>query len=133
MKNLTTIITKYKDTEFSWKDFDCCLFTVNVVEEFTGRELPLWKEVIGYKSYKGAMKALKELGCKDLVDLPSVILNTEKKDISEVKHGEPVYYVNEDGVGILGVCNGVRAYFLQYGGGLTARNVNECKYCWSID
>ena len=132
MKDLSLIIEKYKDSEFSWEQFDCCIFTVSVVEEFTGRKLPLWEGVTNYKSYRGAMKALKKLGCKDLVDLPSIILNTKRKDISKVKHGEPVYFINEEGDGILGVCNGVRAYFLQYGGGLTARNVSECSYCWSI-
>lgn len=79
------------------------------------------------------MKALRKLGCKDLVDLPSIILNTAKKEIKKVKHGEPVYFINEDGTGILGVCNGVRAYFLQQGGGLTARPIKDCIYCWSIN
>ena len=133
VKTLTDIIYQYKDQEFSWEEFDCCIFTAKVVEEFTGKNLPLWKNVINYKNKAGALRALKKLGCKDIVDLPGIILETSKKDISEVKLGEPVYYVNEEGVGILGVCNGVRAYFLQMGGGLTARDIKDCKYCWSID
>ena len=79
------------------------------------------------------MKALNKLNCNSIIDLPSIILNTPKKDISSVKTGEPVYYVNEDDTGILGVCNGVRAYFLQKDGGLTTRPIEDCIYCWSID
>jgi len=133
MKNLTDIIYQYKDTEFSWGNLDCCIFTVKVVEEYKDITLPLWRDVVTYKKEKGAMKALIKLGCKSIVDLPSIILNTPKKDISQVKLGYPVYYINEDNIGILGVCNGVRTYFLQKGGGLTARNTQDCKYCWSID
>lgn len=79
------------------------------------------------------MKTLKKLGCNTLEDLPGIILNTEKQDISKVKVGDPVYYINEDGEGILGVCNGKRAYFLSYGGGITARNIEDCKFCWSVE
>lgn len=132
MKTLTEIIYKYQNTQFSWGELDCCKFTVEVVEEFTGKTFPLWREVITYGNYKDAMKALKKLGCKDLADLPGIILDKPKKDISKVKHGEPVYYINEDGAGILGVCNGVRAYFLQQNGGLTTRPVKDCIYSWSI-
>ena len=133
MNTLTDIIYKYKDTKFSWQGIDCCIFTVKVVEEFTNRTLPFWRDVIQYTNYEGAMKALNKLDCKDLVDLPSIILNTPKKNISQVKHGEPVYYINQNGIGILGICNGVRAYFLQKNGGLTTRPINDCEYCWSID
>jgi hypothetical protein len=41
--------------------------------------------------------------------------------------------VNEKDEGVLGVCNGARAYFLQHKEGLTARNVEDCLYCWSIE
>jgi hypothetical protein len=132
-KNLTNIIYKYKDSKFNWKDFDCCIFTVSVVEEYTNRTLPYWREVITYTSYIEAMKALKKLGCKDLIDLPSIILETDRKPISDVKLGEPVYYKNEEEKGILGVCNGAQAYFLSKDKGLTTRKIEDCLYCWSID
>ena len=88
---------------------------------------------MNYTNYKEAKQTLKKLGATDLTDILTVLLNTPKKDISEVKLGEPVYYINEDGEGILGICNGVRAYFLQKNGGLTTRNIEDCLYCWSID
>lgn len=133
VKNLTDIIYKYENSEFNWKNFDCCIFTVNVVEEYAGRNLPLWRDVISYTSFRGAMKALQKLGCKELKDLPEIILDTPKKPISEVKVGEPVYYVNEEGEGILGICNGAQAYFLAKGEGLVTRKIENCLYCWSID
>lgn len=132
-KDLTAIIYKYKGSKFSWGKIDCCVFTASVVEEFTGRDLPYWKDILNYTNLKESMKTLKKLKCEKLEDLPSVILNTEKKDISEVKLGEPVYCINEDGIGMLGICNGVRAYFLQTGGGLTARPIEDCLYSWSIN
>jgi hypothetical protein len=104
-----------------------------VVEEFTGKTLPHWREVINYKNTKGAMLALNNLGCKEVEDLPSIILNTPKKDMSNVKLGEPVYYINEEGEGLLGICNGVRAYFVQVGKGLSTRPIEDCTYSWSID
>jgi len=133
MNNLTDIIYKYKDSKFSWKNFDCCIFTVNVIQEYTNRNLPYWEDAIGYTTYSGAMKALKNLGCKTLVELPEIILGTPKKPISEVKLGEPVYYINEEGEGILGICNGAQAYFIAKGDGLVTRKIEDCLYCWSID
>ncbi len=132
-KTLTDIIYQYKNSEFSWEKFDCCIFTVRVIEEYTNKTLPYWRDVISYKDALGAKKALKKLGCKDLKDLPNKILGTQIKPISEVKLGEPVYYINENGDGIMGVCNGKRSYFLQWGGGLTARDTKDCLYCWSIN
>lgn len=76
---------------------------------------------------------MKKLGCNTLEDLPEIILGKPKLPISEAKRGYPVYYINEEGQGILGVCNGSRAYFLQVGGGLTPRKIEDCLYCWSID
>jgi hypothetical protein len=133
-KCLTDIIYQYKDSEFSWEDFDCCTFTALVIEEYTGKKLPLWREKIkDIHNWDSALKILKDLGGETMEDVPSIFLGTKKKSISEVKLGEPVYYINEAGVGILGICNGQRAYFLQRGGGLTARNIEDCKYCWSIN
>lgn len=132
-KSLTDIIYQYKDRDFSWGELDCCVFTVRCVEEFTEKKLPKWRDVLQYRSEKDSIKALKKLGCDKLEDLPTAILGTEKKPIKEVKLGEPVYYINEEGIGVMGICNGARAYFLQKGGGLSARNVEDCTYCWSID
>lgn len=132
MKTITEIISKYKETNFEWGQVDCCIFAINVLEEYNDKVFPKWRDVLNYKDYKSSVKTLKKLGCTKLDDLPGVILGTVKKDILEVKHGDAVYYINEDGHGILGICNGVRAYFLQYGGGLTARNVQDCLYCWSV-
>jgi hypothetical protein len=130
-KDLTRIIYQYKDSEFSWGIFDCCIFTALIVEEYKDIKLPLWRDMLNYTSPKEAIKTLKNWGCNSLLDLPELILKKSKKDISEVKLGEPVYY--EDRMGAIGICNGVRAYFPGEGGGLTARNINECKYAWSID
>jgi len=79
------------------------------------------------------MKVLKKLGCKELVDLPSIILDTPRKSITEVKLGEPVYFINEDGEGILGICNGAQAYFLKKDKGLATKKIENCLYCWSIN
>ena len=133
MKSLTEIIYRYKDTEFSWGELDCCIFTVLVIEEFTHKKLPFWREVINYNNYKGSLESLNKLGCNTIKDLPSIILGTDKKAATKAKLGEPIYYINEDNIGILGVCNGKRAYFLQKGGGLTARKIEDCKYSWRIN
>lgn len=134
MKTLSDIIYQYKDAEFSWGDFDCCIFTAKVVEEYFNKDLPYWKDIITYKDRKGAMKALKKIGCNEVKNLPGIILGTSIKPIEEVKLGEPVYMIREDtGEGLLGVCNGARAYFVQRPEGITARKIEDCEFCWSID
>jgi len=133
MKTLTDIIYQYENNKFSWGKFDCATFSVGVLEEYRNKKVPQRENNIKYNDYKSAMKSLKNLGCKEVLDLPSVLLNTPKKDISEVKLGDIVYYINEDKIGVLGICNGVRAYFLQEGKGLTARPIEDCIYCWSTD
>ena len=132
MKTITEIVNKYADTNWKWGKLDCCIFSVSVLEEYNNITFSKWREVLNYTDYKSSVRTLKKLGCNSLDELPSIILGTPKKGIKEVKHGDAVYYINEDGQGILGICNGVRAYFLQYGGGLTARNVGDCLYCWSV-
>jgi hypothetical protein len=132
MKTLTDIIYQYENEEFNWKNFDCCTFSAKVVSEFTGKDITNFKEVENFKDLKGSIRWLKKMGCKDLSEAPSAFLGVKRKEISEVQLGDFVYYINEDNVGIIGVCNGKRAYFLQESGGLTARNISDCLYCWSI-
>lgn len=133
MKTLTEIIYQYKDTEFSWGTYDCCIFAAQIIEEYTGKELPYWKDVITYNDRKGAMKALKNLGCKELKDLPDVVLGTNIKPIEEAVLGDPVYHIRKDtGEGLLGICNGARAYFVKRPKGITALKLEDCEFCWSL-
>jgi len=131
-KNLSNIIYQYENENFSYGKFDCAIFAASIIDEYADKNLLKLKEDINYTNYRGAMKALKNLKCETLEDLFGIILNKPKKDISKVKLGEPVYYINESGEGIIGICNGVRAYFIQIGGGLTTRPITDCLYCWSI-
>lgn len=129
-KSITEIINKYKDAEFIWGKLDCCIFAGLVLQEFHGVEF-LGNVINSYSNAKGAAKTISKLGKGRVDNLPTAFLGTPKKDISEVKTGDMVSVV-ENGNTIIGVCNGVRAYFLQIGGGLTARNIKDCSYCWSI-
>jgi len=133
MRTLTDIIYEYKDTEFSWGKTDCCTFVADVAFRFKNKVPPSIKAIYDYNDYKGSLVWMKKLNCKSLEEVPSAFIGSEKKPISEVKLGDIVYYINEEEKGIMGVCNGKRAYFLQYGGGITARNIEDCLYCWSID
>lgn len=130
--NLTHIIYKYKDDKFSWGKLDCCLFSAKVIEEYTSRDLPYWREV-NYSNRLQAMKIIKRLGCNTLLDLPKLVLGTNKKPISQVKLGELVYYIEETGEGIFGICNGAQSYFLNKEVGLVTRKTEDCIYSWSID
>ena len=115
-KDLTSIIYQYKNSKFSYAEsFDCAIFSAKIIEEFRGKELPKWKEIAKYKTYREALKTIRKLGCKDFSEVPEVILGVPKKNMSEVKLGDLVYYINEQDRGILGVCNGARSYFLQKG------------------
>lgn len=129
---LTDIICQYSEKSIEWGKFDCCIFTASVVEQFTGHKLPLWRDLTNYTSYKDALRKLRKNGINSLEELPTAILGTPKQDISKVKLGNPVYYINDKGEGVLGVCNGARAYFLHHNGGLAAVPIKNCKYCWSL-
>lgn len=132
MKTLTDILYKYKNTKLEYGNIDCCVFTAKVVEEYFNLDLPLWKDLLIYDNYKDAIRTLRKNGIKSVEDLPTAILGVEKKPISEVKLGEPVYAVNEEGQGVLGVCNGMRAYFLHSKVGLMAVPIETCLYAWEV-
>lgn len=136
MKTITDLIQEYKNTKFEWGKVDCVTFAATVAYTYKGLEVPDIQKNIKYKDIKSALKWLKHLGIDSLDDLhkaPELFAGLERKDISEVSHGDIVYYIDsETNAGLMGVCNGVRAYFLCVDGGLTARNVEECKYCWSV-
>lgn len=135
MKTLTDIIYQYEDMKFSYENhWHCSIFCAMVIEEYTGKKIPGWREKAKkINDWPSAKKTLHSLGGDSIKDVPSIFLGADKKkDISEVKLGEPVCYINEEGEEILGICNGQRAYFLTESEGLTARNIEDCECCWSI-
>jgi hypothetical protein len=129
---LTDLIYEYKDKEFKWGTIDCCTFVADIAWRFKNKTPPNIKDIYDYKDLRGSIKWMAMVGAGSLDEVPEKFAGLKRKDISEVKHGDIVYYLNENGYGIMGICNGCRAYFLQYGGGLTARNVKDCLYCWSV-
>ena len=133
MKTLTDILYQYRDVKLEYGNIDCCIFTAKVVEEYFNIKLPLWKDILTYNNYKEAMQVLQKNGINSIEDLPTAILGSEKRDISEVKPGDPVYLINEKGQGVLGICNGMRAYFLHSEKKLVALPIENCLYCWSIN
>ena len=133
MKTLTDILYQYKNTKLEYGVIDCCVFTARVVEEYFNLDLPLWKELLVYDNYNDALRVLRKNNIKSIQELPTVILGVEKKPISEVKLGEPVYLINANGQGVLGICNGMRAYFIQPDVGLIALPIDKCLYAWEID
>lgn len=137
MNTITDLIQEYKNSEFKWGEIDCVTFATTVAYKYKNKEVPNIQENITYNDIKSALQWLKALGIDSFDDLhkaPELFAGLKKKDISEVKHGDIVYYVDsEHKSGLLGICNGVRAYFLSTKNGLTARNIEECKYCWSVE
>lgn len=133
MKSLTEIIYNYSDKKFNWGKLDCSIFVTECIKEYTGKDLPHMQKIKKYNNKIGAMRELRNLGCKSLPEAPEIILGNPKIPMSKVKLGYVVYYVNEEGEGILGICNGAQSYFLNREGGLVTRRTEDCLYCWSID
>lgn len=133
MTSLTDIIYKYKHKKLDYVNLDCCTFTGKVVEEYYNIDLPIWKELSEYNNFSGALKALKEKGINSLEEIPTKILGTERKSISEAETGNVVYTLNDKGQGVLGICNGVRAYFIQPEIGIIAVPIEECLYAWDVN
>ena len=133
--NITELIQQYKDKDFSWGTVDCCIFAVELAEQLSTKPLHMsnWRDLVTYTDIKESDKTVKEFGADGIKDLPGIVLGTSRKNISEVQHGDIVYMEDENGFGALGICNGVRAYFMTKPKGLTARMVEDCIYCWSIN
>lgn len=135
-KTITDLISEYEDANFEWGKLDCVAFAASIAYKYKNKPVPDFQKDWKYSDIKSAIRFLNNLGIDSLDELhkaPELFLGLKRKDISEVQHGDAVYYINERGNGILGICNGCRAYFLCEAGGLTARDVNDCIYCWSID
>lgn len=133
MKTLTDIIYKYRNQSLDYSTLDCCTFTAKIVEEYFDIDLPLWKDMLGYNNYKDALRVLKKHNINSIEELPTKILGTEKKPISEVKTGDVVYALNDNNDGVLGICNGVRAYFIQPEIGIIAVPIEKCIYAWDVN
>lgn len=131
--NITTILQKYKEFNFKFNEMDCCLFVSKVLEDYYGEPITTVWDNVQYSNLREAVKTIRKLGCKDMSELPSKVLNVPRKNINNVEYADIVYYINEDNMGIMGVCNGKRSYFLGKNGKLTARDTNECLYCWSVE
>ena len=138
---LTQILSKYKNTpSFTWGTFDCAIWAMDILEELHGtipgitkhRELT---KKYPYKTKEEGKKFYKEFyDTDDLSEVPSLVLNVERKPISEVKHNDLVYwYVKNRKEGAFGFCNGKRAYFIQREGGAGPYPLYVCSYCWSIE
>ena len=137
MTTITELLQEYKNSKFEWGRTDCVSFAADIAYRYQGKEVPNLQKDQTYNDTKSALKWLKNLGIDNFDDLykaPELVLGVKRKDISEVKHGDIVYYIEpETNAGLMGICNGVRAYFLCWDGGLTARNIEDCTYCWSVD
>ena len=133
MKTLTDIIYQYKDTKLEFGNIDCCIFTAKVIEEYFNIDLPLWKDILTYKNYKGALLVLKQHNINSIEELPTAILGTDRKPIEEAKLGDVVCTLDDEGLPVLGVCNGKRAYFIHSEYKLVAVSIEKCLYCWSIN
>lgn len=136
MTTITELLQEYKNSEFEWGKVDCVSFAASIAYRYKGKEIPNIQKEHSYNDIKSALKWLNNLGIDNFDDLhkaPELFAGLKKKDISDVEHGDIVYYIDPGlNQGLLGVCNGVRAYFLSTEGGLTARNIEECIYCWSV-
>lgn len=135
VSKVTQVLNKYKDSEFLLGDFDCCTWIYSVSAELYGCPAGIDKftKVFGtYSNIEEATNVLKSWGCESLEDLPTMVWGVERKNISEVQHGDLVYLFNKKrNFGSLGYCNGKRAYFLGPKG-LTPIPLSDCLYCWSI-
>ena len=135
-KTITELLEEYKDSKFKWGKMDCVAFAANIAYKFKDKPVPNIQKDWEYHDAKSALKWLKNLNIDDfnkLYEAPELFVGLKKKDISDVIHGDIVYYINEKEQGIFGICNGCRAYFLSEEGGLTARDIKDCLYCWSVD
>ena len=96
---ITDLIQEYKDSEFEWGKVDCVSFAADIAYRYKGKKVPNIQKDWKYNDVKSALKWLKNLGVYSLDDLhraPELFLGTKKKDISEVQHGDIVYYIDPE-------------------------------------
>lgn len=130
-KDLTNVIYKHREKKFQYGQFDCCIFVGEVLEEYWDIQIPKWRKFQNYSNIRSSLKTLKKLGATGIHNVLTVLLDTPRLETGTPHLGAPVYYINETGQGILGICNGVRSYFVAEDG-LTTRSTKDCKYHWRI-
>lgn len=133
-KSITELILEYKINHDTYikGEVDCCIFVADIVKQLTGID---YAENLRnkYSTIPEHIKLIEKIGCKSISDLPNILLKTKKKLGKEAKYSDVVYWEpNTESEGMLGICNGARAYFFSLSGKLIAIPIEECLYSWEL-
>jgi hypothetical protein len=109
---------------FEWGANDCCLFAANGVRAITGEDYA--KPYRGYKTAKGAMSRLKDIG---VAGVATKALG-EPKPPTLAKRGDVVSFESGDGLA-LGLCIGAKIAAVGQDG-LIMLPMNQALQAWSI-
>ena len=109
---------------FEWGENDCCLFAANGVLAMTGEDYA--KPYRGYKTAKGALGKLKDLG----VDGVATKALGEPKQPAFAKRGDVVSFESGDGLA-LGLCIGAKIAAVGQDG-LIMLPMSQAIQAWSV-
>ena len=109
---------------FEWGTNDCCLFAANAVVVITGKDYA--KEYRGYKTAKGALSKLKDLGVEGVATKalgePKPPAFAQRGDVVAVKTGDEI---------ALGICIGAKIAAVGQDG-LIMLPLSEALKAWSV-
>ena len=109
---------------FEWGTNDCCMFSANAVFAITGEDFA--KPYRGYKTAKGALSRLKDIGVEGIATKAL----GQPKPVSYAKRGDVILY--DCGKGdALGICIGDKIAVIGEDG-LVILPMSQCLKSWSV-
>jgi hypothetical protein len=109
---------------FEWGVNDCCMFAANAAFAITGEDYA--KPYRGYKTAKGALRHLKDIGVEGLATKTW----GQPKAAAYAQRGDAILYDCGDG-DALGVCIGDKIAVMGQDG-LVILPMSECLKSWSV-
>lgn len=128
---LTQWLNELHKEPFSWSSWHCCHFASSWVKYVKGVDIMADKPVVS--DFKTAKRALKAYG-GDLTVAISQQLGKEPQSASMARVGDIVLLPaeNDEGVGLVGVCNGRVSFFLDERGGIASIPTERAQCSWAI-
>ncbi|WP_435007978.1 DUF6950 family protein [Tundrisphaera lichenicola] len=121
---LAAHIVEGRSCEFEWGAHDCVLWCANWVRKLTGNDLAAdWRGTYGTE--EEANSVLNSLGFASPADLADEHLDAIP--VLRAKRGDIVQHP----AGMLGICDGARAYFLTLEG-VTRLEFTKCLRAWKV-
>ena len=128
---LTEWLDGLQQKPFSWSTWHCCHFASSWVAFATGRDHMANKPTVA--DVRSARRAVNSFGGNLQVAISNE-LGAQPINPKLAKLGDIVLLPadNDEGVGLVGICNGRVSFFLNESGGITSIPTEQAQCAWAI-